>query len=381
MTHEFSVLVQKFGGSSVAEPAKIKAVAAFIKDSLKSHEKICVVVSAMGNTTNDLISLAKNVANSPQKRELDMLISCGERSSMALLAMALIDIGVKAISLTGSQSGIITDDTHNGAEIIEIRPNRVFDAFVHHQVVIIAGFQGISLNKEITTLKRGGSDTTAVAMAAALKAKACEIYSDVPGVMDIDPNVYPDAKLLPTLRFDHMESLALYGARILALDAIRLAQKWAITLRIAQTGESELGTTITPHSHPSPQRAVLALTHLRGVIRLVIPHEKIELIENSPGYFLCGSMQDDNFIGYISNDLSQELHDKDVAVESRLALITLHLTKNEFAFLILAKIASLFKAHGIRARDLLVGRHEIFVVINDDNVNNVLSLLYPALGA
>lgn len=365
----------------MAEPAKIKAVAAFIKESLKNHEKICVVVSAMGNTTNDLINLAKQVALAPPKRELDMLISCGERSSMALLAMALMDIGVKAQSLTGSQSGIITDDTHSGAEIIEIRPNRVFDAFVHHDVVIIAGFQGISLSKEITTLKRGGSDTTAVAMAAALKAKACEIYSDVPGVMDIDPNVYPDAKLLATLRFDHMESLALYGARVLALDAIRLAQKWGITLRIAKSGESEIGTTITPHTNESPKRAVLALTHVRGIVRLVIPHEKIELIENKQGYFLCGFMHENNFIGYISNDLSQELHDKEVLVEGRLALITLHITKNEFAFLILAKIASLFKEHGIRAKDLLVGRHEIFVVINDDSVNNVLSLLYPALGA
>src|SRR5580700_7478344 len=183
MQNSPNIVVQKFGGSSVATPQKIKSVASFIKQKLGLAERICVVVSAMGHTTNELIKLAHAVNANPSKREMDMLISCGERSSMSLLAMALHDLEVSAISLTGSQSGIITDENHSGAKIVAIKPERVFQAFKTHQVVIVAGFQGMSRAREITTLKRGGSDTTAVAMAAALKAQCCEIYTDVPGVL------------------------------------------------------------------------------------------------------------------------------------------------------------------------------------------------------
>jgi aspartokinase len=379
MAHNFSVMVQKYGGSSVAEPHKIKAVAHFIKSSLTEHHRICVVVSAMGNTTNELIKLAQNVAIDPPKRELDMLISCGERSSMALLAMALDDIGVSAISLTGSQSGIITDNNHNGAEIIEIKPGRVFEALNTHQVVIVAGFQGISLNKEITTLRRGGSDTTAIAMAAALKASACEIYTDVAGVMDIDPKIALNAQLLPNLSFDQMEAMALYGARVLAHDAIRLAKNWGVKLRIAQAGEAVLGTTIDTDNSASSEQDVVAITHLRGIMQFSIRWDHVSTLKNRPGYFLCGVMRNEHFVGYVSNDLSQELVHKDIDVNAGLALITLHLEKNQAAILVLSKITDIMATHKINFKDILVGRNEIFMVISDDQLNTILLLLYAAV--
>ncbi|HXW60748.1 MAG TPA: aspartate kinase, partial [Myxococcota bacterium] len=244
MKNNFDIVVQKFGGSSVATPEKIREVALFIKERLTSVPRICVVVSAMGHTTNELLRLAHEVNSNPSKRELDMLISCGERTSMALLAMALHGQGISALSLTGSQSGIITDEEHSGAEIVAIRPERVHQAFALNQVVLIAGFQGMSRSKEITTLKRGGSDTTAVAMAAALGAKACEIYSDVCGVMDIDPRVIETAEILPEITLSEMSAMSLYGAKVMAYDAALLAEKLGIELLIAKTGDQKGGTSI-----------------------------------------------------------------------------------------------------------------------------------------
>src|SRR3989338_3126022 len=173
------IIVQKYGGSSLATPAHIRQVAELIAQRLKTGVQLCVVVSAMGKNTNELLALAHEISKNPIRRELDMLLSCGERASMALLAMALHELGVPSMSLTGSQSGIITDNIHSGAHIIEVRPSRVQEGLTQGKVVIIAGFQGVSQSKKITTLCRGGSDTTAVAMAAALDAETCEIYSDV----------------------------------------------------------------------------------------------------------------------------------------------------------------------------------------------------------
>ena len=213
MSSEKHIVVQKYGGSSVADPQKLKVVAELIKKKRDSGKRLCVVVSAMGQTTNDLLVKANEVSQAPSRRELDMLLSCGERASMALLAMALESLGVPSISFTGSQSGIITNDQHSNARILEVRPYRVQDELAKDKVVIIAGYQGVSYKKEITTLGRGGSDTTAVAMAAALQAEACEIYSDVDGVYSADPRVVPDAVPLSALSYDEMLSLSKGGAR------------------------------------------------------------------------------------------------------------------------------------------------------------------------
>lgn len=380
MTNKFDMIVQKYGGSSVADPQKIKTVAYFIRSSLQKDRRICVVVSAMGHTTNDLINLAHAVSAEPPKRELDMLISCGERSAMALLAMALDDIGVKAVSLTGSQSGIITDDHHHGAEIIAIRPNRVLEAFQSNQVVIIAGFQGVSKRKEITTLRRGGSDTTAVAMAAALDAKVCEIYTDVAGVMDVDPKIVACAEVLPAISFEQMEAMALYGAKVLAHDAIRLAKEFGVSLRIAERGDDAHGTEIREvNLRLDSVKEVVAITHLRAVIRFSFPCEHLDRVINSAGYFLCGSLCLDNFVGYISNDISQELVSSSGNVSGGLGLITVHLKKNQVAARVLSEINRLLKAEKLALKDLIVGRDEIFIVVDDDRLPLALGILHAGL--
>ena len=196
-----STVVQKYGGSSVAGIEKIRKVAEKVKARRDSGAQMVVVVSAMGDTTDELLALAKGIAKDPPRRELDMLLTCGERISMALLSMALQEIGVAAISFTGSQSGIITNDAHAQARIVEVRPYRIQDELANGKVVIVAGYQGVSYKREVTTLGRGGSDTTAVALAAALQAD-CEIYSDVDGIFSADPRVVPSAKKLDEISYD-----------------------------------------------------------------------------------------------------------------------------------------------------------------------------------
>jgi aspartate kinase len=214
-----SIVVQKFGGSSVAEVEKIRQVALKVKARRDEGFELVVVVSAMGDTTDELLALAKKISPDPPRRELDMLLTCGERISMALLSMALHEIGVPAISFTGSQSGIITNDTHSQARIVEVRPYRIQEELAKGKVVIVAGYQGVSPRREVTTLGRGGSDTTAVALAAALGAD-CEIYSDVDGVFSADPRVVADARKLPELSYEEMQALACAGAQVLNARAL-----------------------------------------------------------------------------------------------------------------------------------------------------------------
>lgn len=380
MAPEFKIVVQKFGGSSVADAPRIKSVAAHIKSSLTMDLRIVVVVSAMGHTTNELIALASQVSNDPPKREMDMLISCGERSSMALLAMALNAIGVSAISLTGSQSGIITDDNHSGAEIIAIKPKRVLDALVTHQVVIIAGFQGVSEQKEITTLRRGGSDTTAVAMAAAINAQLCEIYTDVTGVMDIDPRIVSCAQIIPRLDFAQMESMALYGAKVLAHDAIRLAQQFGVTLTVKKTGDSAPGTEIRSISMADSSANRIAITHLRALIRLTMPAQEFARMKVSDGYFLCGLERGEKFVAYLSNDISQELtNQKSSKIDPALALVTIHFGRNQMALSTISHLRRIMVEQKIICEDLIVSGKEIFVIIKDQQLNHALAHFHRAL--
>lgn len=265
-------IVQKFGGSSVADTGRIRAVAAQIKARREKGDDVCVVVSAMGKTTDALLAQAKEVADNPSRRELDMLLTSGERASMALLAMALEDIGVPSLSLTGSQCGIITNDVHSGARILEVRPYRAADALDAGKVVIVAGFQGVSYKKEVTTLGRGGSDTTAVALAAALEAEACEIYSDVEGVFTADPRVVPDATPLARLSYDEMQSLAYAGAKVLNAQAVEFARQKGIALWAKKTGSDAAGTAIRLDA-PRPERGVRAVAHKSDMIRIEVDAE------------------------------------------------------------------------------------------------------------
>lgn len=237
-------VVQKFGGSSLGDLEKIQKVALRVKAKREEGTRLVVVVSAMGDSTDELLGLARRLSADPPRRELDMLLTCGERISMALLSMALQELGVPAISFTGSQSGIITDDTHARARILEVRPERIERALDEGRVVIVAGYQGVSTKKEVTTLGRGGSDTTAVALAAALGAD-CEIYSDVDGVFTADPRVVPEAVKLASVGFEEMLELSGSGARVLNAQAVELAKARGVVIHARAAHQAGSGTTIS----------------------------------------------------------------------------------------------------------------------------------------
>jgi aspartate kinase len=225
-----SIVVQKYGGSSVADVTRMRRVAERVVRTKQAGHDVVVVVSAMGDTTDELLALAKQVSPNPERRELDMLLTAGERISMALLSMAIRELGGDAISFTGSQSGIITNDRHVDARIVEVRPIRVQDELARGKIVVVAGYQGMSYRREVTTLGRGGSDTTAVAMAAALGAEYCEICSDVDGVYSADPRVVPDARRIGTLSYEETQELAEAGAKVLNAQAVEFAKEKGIAI-------------------------------------------------------------------------------------------------------------------------------------------------------
>lgn len=247
------IVVQKYGGSSVADVEKLGRVADKVVAARRAGNDVVVVVSAMGKTTDELLALARQVDENPPRRELDMLLTTGERVSMSLLSMAIQKRGEAAISFTGSQSGIITNDRHFDARIIEVRPHRVEDELERGRIVIIAGYQGMSYRREITTLGRGGSDTTAVAMAAALQASRAEIYSDVDGVYSADPRVVANAEHLPTVTYDEMQEMAVAGAKVLNATAVEYAKRAKIAIHARATFNEGRETIVreTSDSHVS----------------------------------------------------------------------------------------------------------------------------------
>ncbi len=244
------LIVQKFGGSSVADAEGMKRVAARIVATKKAGHQVVVVVSAMGDTTDELIDLANAVTPIPQGRELDMLLTAGERISMALLAMAINNLGFEALSFTGSQAGVITDSVHGKARIIDVTPGRIREAISSGAIAIVAGFQGISLDtKDITTLGRGGSDTTAVALAAALEADVCEIYTDVDGIFSADPRVVPAARKLKTVTYEEMLELAAAGAKVLHLRCVEYARRFNLPIHVRSSFSPNEGTWVV-ENHP-----------------------------------------------------------------------------------------------------------------------------------
>ena len=238
------LVVQKYGGTSVADPDRMRNVARHIAATREQGHSVVAVVSAMGKATDNLVELARQVSNNPHGREMDMLLTTGERISSALLCMALLDMGCDAMSFTGSQVGIITDTTHTKAKILEIKGDRVREAVGQGRVAVVAGFQGVSTEREITTLGRGGSDTTAVALAAALKADVCEIYTDVTGVFSADPRVVPQARKLKTLSFDEMLEMAGAGSKVLALRSVEFARNHNVPIHVRSSFTWEEGTWV-----------------------------------------------------------------------------------------------------------------------------------------
>ncbi len=268
------MVVQKYGGSSVADAESIKRVAKRIVETKRAGNDVVVVVSAMGDTTDELIDLAEQVTPLPQPRELDMLLTAGERISMALLAMAVNSLGFEARSVTGSQAGVITDSAHGRARIIDVTPGRIRNALEEGAIAIVAGFQGVSQDtKDITTLGRGGSDTTAVALAAALDADVCEIYTDVDGIFSADPRVVPLARQLKSVTYEEMLELAASGAKVLHLRCVEYARRFDLPIHVRSSFSSKTGTWVSkerPVGAEMEQPIIAGVAHDRSEAKVTV---------------------------------------------------------------------------------------------------------------
>jgi len=271
-----ALVVQKYGGSSVADADGIKRVAQRIVATRKAGHSVVVVVSAMGDTTDELLDLAAQVSPLPPGRELDMLLTAGERISMALLAMAIANLGLEARSFTGSQAGVITDSTHGKARIIDVTPGRISGALADGAIPIVAGFQGVSQNsKDITTLGRGGTDTTAVALAAALEADICEIYTDVDGVFTADPRIVRTARRIPWISYEEMLEMAACGTKILQLRCVEYARRYGMPIHVRSSFSNRAGTTITEAQQgaeePAVEQAIISgVAHDRSEAKITV---------------------------------------------------------------------------------------------------------------
>jgi aspartate kinase len=270
-----SLVVQKYGGSSVADAESVKRVARRIVDTRKAGNDVCVVVSAMGDTTDELIDLAEQVSPLPPARELDMLLTAGERISMAVLAMAIANLGEEARSFTGSQAGVITDSAHGRARIIDVTPGRIRAALDEGHIAIVAGFQGVSQDtKDITTLGRGGSDTTAVALAAALNADVCEIYTDVDGIFTADPRIVPSAHRIARISSEEMLEMAASGAKVLHLRCVEYARRFGLPVHVRSSFSHREGTWVTdvPATEGAPveQPIISGVAHDRSEAKITV---------------------------------------------------------------------------------------------------------------
>ncbi|WP_131769399.1 aspartate kinase, partial [Candidatus Protofrankia californiensis] len=268
-----AVVVAKFGGSSVADADRIKRVAERIVDQRRCGDDVVVVVSAMGDTTDDLLDLAEQIAPLPPARELDMLLTAGERISMALLAMAISNLGAEARSFTGSQAGVITDSVHGRARIIDVTPGRIRSALDEGAIAIVAGFQGVSQDtKDVTTLGRGGSDTTAVALAAALNADFCEIYTDVDGVFTADPRIVPDARRIERISYEEMMEMAACGAKVLMLRCVEYARRYTVPVHVRSSFSSRPGTWVTEIAEAElvEQAIIRGVAHDQGEAKVTV---------------------------------------------------------------------------------------------------------------
>jgi len=265
-----AIVVQKYGGSSVADAEKIKRVAQRIAATKDNGDEVVVVVSAMGDTTEELIQLARQINPRPPERELDLLLSTGEVVSCALMAMALNNLGYKAVSLTGAQAGIETDTSHSKARILRLEPKRVVRELEKGNIVIVAGFQGVTRDMDVTTLGRGGSDTTAVALAAALRAQRCEIYTDVEGIYTADPRVVPEARKLKEIGYEEMLELATLGAKVMHSRAVELGQLYGVPILVASSFTDAPGTMIRGGTAMEVRNRVRGIAHDANVAKITL---------------------------------------------------------------------------------------------------------------
>jgi aspartate kinase len=260
----------KFGGTSVADAERIKRAARTIVGQRENGKRVVAVLSARGHTTDELVAMAEEVSPHPDRREMDMLLSTGERISCALCAMAINDLGHRAISLTGSQAGIVTDTSHTKARILDVRADRIREALSEDRIVLVAGFQGVSTSRDVTTLGRGGSDTTAVALAAAMDAEVCEIYTDVAGVFTADPRIVPDARRLPAVSFEEMLEMAASGAKVLQLRAVEYARNHGVRIHCRSSFDSGPGTFVLREEDTMEHPLITAVTHNTDEARITL---------------------------------------------------------------------------------------------------------------
>jgi aspartate kinase len=263
-------VVMKFGGTSVADAERIKRAARRIVAQREAGNRVVAVLSARGQTTDELIAMADEVSPTPDRREMDMLLSTGERISCALCAMAINDLGHRAISLTGSQAGIVTDTSHTKARILDVRADRIREGLEEDRIVLVAGFQGVSTSRDVTTLGRGGSDTTAVAVAAAVGAEVCEIYTDVAGVFSADPRIVPDARKLPVVSFEEMLEMAASGAKVLQLRSVEYARNHGVRIHCRSSFEDAPGTFVLGEDETMERPLVTAVTHSTDEARITL---------------------------------------------------------------------------------------------------------------
>jgi aspartate kinase len=263
-------VVMKFGGTSVADAERIKRAARRIVAQREAGKRVVAVLSARGKTTDELIAMAEEVSAHPDPREMDMLLSTGERISCALCAMAINDLGHRAISLTGSQAGIVTDTSHTKARILDVRADRIREALSDDLIVLVAGFQGVSTSRDVTTLGRGGSDTTAVALAAAIGAEVCEIYTDVSGVFSADPRIVPDARKLPVVSFEEMLEMAASGAKVLQLRSVEYARTHGVKIHCRSSFDDSPGTVVVGEEDTMEHPLITAVTHSTDEARITL---------------------------------------------------------------------------------------------------------------
>ncbi len=265
-----NTVVMKFGGTSVADAERIKRAARRIVAQAEAGRRVVAVLSARGKTTDELIAMAEEVSGTPDPREMDMLLSTGERISCALCAMAINDLGHRAISLTGSQAGIVTDTSHTKARILDVRADRIREALSDDLIVLVAGFQGVSTSRDVTTLGRGGSDTTAVALAAAIDAEVCEIYTDVAGVFTADPRIVPRARKLPFVSFEEMLEMAASGAKVLQLRSVEYARTHGVRIHCRSSFEDAPGTVVLGEDETMEHPLITAVTHSTEEARITL---------------------------------------------------------------------------------------------------------------
>ncbi len=333
------LIVQKFGGSSVANAQKIQRVARRVVDYRKKGHNLVVVVSALGDTTDELIQLANQINQAPSEREMDMLLSTGEQISVALLAMAIHKLGFEAVSFTGAQVGIITDSSHTKARILRINTQKIQEAFKEGKIVIVAGFQGVNLNQDITTLGRGGSDLTAVALAKELKADECEIYTDVEGIYTTDPRIEPQAKKIKEITYDEMLEMASLGAQVMQARSIEVAKKFNVPIHVRSSYVNKTGTMIIKEVNNMEGVVVSAVTLNKGETKITVCN-----VPDRPG---------------IAAKIFNELANKGVSVDMIVQNVS-HLRQTDISFTInnaessraLKAIRSI--ANNIKAAEVLV---------------------------